>query len=215
VNLLNGHCRIGTVGRALRRIEARTAPDGELLLRGPNIMKGYYRREQETREALDPEGWLHTGDIARIDSDGYITITDRKKEIIVLSGGKNVSPSNIEMKLVSDPYIAQACVVGDRRKHLSALVVPDFEALADFLKQNGLADRPPEEVCESPAVRKLIHERIRALNRQLSDVEAIVAFSLLPRPFTQEAGELTPSLKLRRKIVIDRYHAQIDAMYRD
>ncbi|MGH7863875.1 MAG: AMP-dependent synthetase/ligase, partial [Candidatus Binataceae bacterium] len=215
VNLLGGRNKVGSVGRTLAQVEAKTAPDGELLVRGPNVMKGYYKREQETRETIDADGWLHTGDVARIDADGYIQITDRKKEIIVLSGGKNISPANIETKLVSDAYIAQACVIGDRRKHLAALLVPDFETLADFLQQNGYAGKAHEEICESAELRKLFHERIRAVNRQLSDVEAIVAFTLLPRPFTQEASELTPSLKLRRKIVVDHYKGQIESMYGD
>ncbi len=215
VNLLGGRNKIGTVGRALSHVEAKTAPDGELLVRGLNVMKGYYKRSQETREAIDDDGWLHTGDIARIDADGYITITDRKKEIIVLSGGKNVSPANIEMKLVRDAYVAQAMVIGDRRKHLAALLVPDFENLGEFLKQNGLAGKPPEELCESPALRKFFHERLREVNRQLSDVEALVAFTLLARPFTQEASELTPSLKLRRKVVMEHYKGAIESMFKE
>ncbi len=116
VNLDRGRTRIGTVGRPLATVQTMTAADGELLVRGPNVMKGYYKREDETREAIDSEGWLHTGDIATIDADGYITITDRKKEIIVLSGGKNISPANLESRLATDPYIAQACVIGDRQK---------------------------------------------------------------------------------------------------
>ncbi len=215
VNLLGGRNKIGTVGRTLAHVEAKTATDGELLVRGPNVMKGYYKREQETRDAIDADGWLHTGDIARIDADGYIQITDRKKEIIVLSSGKNVSPANLEMKLTSDAYIAQACVIGDRRKHLAALLVPDFESLTDFLKQNGLAEKPHDKICESAELRKLFHDRIRAVNRQLSDVEAIVTFTLLPQPFTQEASELTPSLKLRRKIVMEHYKGQIESMFKD
>jgi long-chain acyl-CoA synthetase len=216
VNLLGGgRNRIGTVGRALPNMEAKIAPDGELLVRGPNVMKGYYNREQETRETIDADGWLHTGDIAQIDSDGYIKITDRKKEIIVLSGGKNISPANLETRLVSDPYIAQACVIGDRRKHLAALLVPNLDTLAPYLKQNKLDAKPAEEIVESPAVRELFHTRLHEFNRPLSDVEAISKFTLLPRPFTQDAGELTPTLKLRRKIVQEHYRDQIESMYRE
>ncbi len=216
VNLLGGgRNRIGTVGRALPKVEARLAPDGELLVRGPNVMKGYYNREQETRETIDAEGWLHTGDIAQIDTDGYIRITDRKKEIIVLSGGKNVSPANLESRLVRDPYIAQACVIGDRRKHLAALLVPNLESLAPYLKQNNLDSKPPEEIVASPKLRELFHARLHEFNKPLSDIEAISSFTLLPRPFTQDAGELTPTLKLRRKIVHEHYREQIESMYRD
>jgi long-chain acyl-CoA synthetase len=214
-NLHNGKTRIGTVGLPLARIQVETAADGELLLRGPNIMKGYYKLEAETKEAIDEQGWLHTGDIAKIDVEGYISITDRKKEIIVLSGGKNVSPAYVESKLVGDKFISQACVVGDRRKHLAALVVPDYENLAEFLAENKLDPKNPDALAKSQALRTLIHGRIREINKQLSDVEAIVAFTIIPQPFTQENGELTPSLKVRRKIVQAHFKEQIDSMYGD
>ncbi|HEY6394248.1 MAG TPA: long-chain fatty acid--CoA ligase, partial [Candidatus Binataceae bacterium] len=209
---LHGKTRIGTVGRALARVQVETAPDGELLVRGPNVMKGYYGREAETREAIDSDGWLHTGDMASIDPEGYITITDRKKEIIVLSGGKNISPANLEMKLTADSYVAQACVIGDGRKHLVAILVPDFEYLADFLQQNQMAGKPPEEIVRSPALRELFHKKIREFNKPLSDVEAITAFTLIGQPFSQENGELTPTLKLRRKVVQEHYREQIETM---
>jgi long-chain acyl-CoA synthetase len=207
--------RVGTVGMPLVNIEAKTAGDGELLLRGPNVMKGYFGREDETREALDDDGWLHTGDIARIDADGYIAITDRKKEIIVLSGGKNVSPANLENRLMSDPYIAQACIVGDRRKHLAALIVPHFENLSAELTGDSLAGRSPAELVDEPALKSLFHRRLRELNRKLADFEAISAFTLLANPFSQDNGELTPTLKLRRRVVMTHYREQIEAMYRD
>jgi len=212
-NLHNGRTRIGTVGLPLARIETAIAADGELLLRGPNIMKGYYKLEAETKEAIDENGWLHTGDIGKIDAEGYISITDRKKEIIVLSGGKNISPAYVEGKLVGDKLISQACVVGDRRKHLAALVVPDCENLAEFLTRNNLDPRDPQALAKSPALRALLQGRIHEVNKQLSDVEAIVAFTIVPQPFTQENGELTPSLKVRRKVVQAHFKAQIDSMY--
>ena len=212
-NLHGGKTRIGSVGRALRRVETDTAPDGELLIRGPNVMKGYYKLDAETKEAIDENGWLHTGDIAKIDAEGYISITDRKKEIIVLSGGKNISPAYVEGKLVGDKYIAQACVVGDRRKHLAALIAPDYEHLADFLKDNNLDPKNSAEIATSPALRKLLHDRIREINKKMSDVEAIAAFTIVPQPFSQENGELTPSLKVRRKIVQAHYKDQIESMY--
>lgn len=210
---LHGQNKLGTVGRSLRRVEAKTASDGELLLHGPNVMKGYYKREQETGETVDSEGWLHTGDIAAIDPEGYIKITDRKKEIIVLSGGKNVSPAYVENKLTNDKYIAQACVFGDRQKHLGALIVPDMENLADFVKENGLEGKSAEEIAESPALRKLIQQRISEVNRQVSDVEAVVRFKLLPRQFTQESGELTPSLKVRRRMVAQHYKNDVSGLF--
>jgi long-chain acyl-CoA synthetase len=210
---LHGRTRIGTVGRALKDVEVKTAADGELLVRGANVMKGYYGREAESREAVDSEGWLHTGDVAQIDAEGFIRITDRKKEIIVLSGGKNISPANLETRLVSDPYIAQACVIGDRRKHLAAIVVPDFETLAEKLKDLQLAGKKPEELVREPKLREFFQTRIRQLNRPLSDVEAIVDFRLTASPFSQENSELTPTLKLRRKIVQEHYRDAIEAMY--
>ena len=212
---LHAKTRIGTVGQPLARIQVETAPDGELLLRGPNIMKGYYKLEADTKEAIDENGWLHTGDIAKIDVEGYIAITDRKKEIIVLSGGKNVSPAYVESKLVGDKFISQACVVGDRRKHLAALLVPDYENLAEFLTSNQLDPKNPEALAKSPALKALLHQRIREINKQLSDVEAIVGFTIIAQPFTQENGELTPSLKVRRKIVQAHFKEQIDAMFGD
>jgi long-chain acyl-CoA synthetase len=215
VNLHNGKTRIGTVGRPLAHIKVETAADGELLLRGPNIMKGYYKLEADTKEAIDEQGWLHTGDIAKIDVEGYISITDRKKEIIVLSGGKNVSPAYVESKLAGDKFISQACVFGDRRKHLAALIVPDYENLAEFLASNKLDPKNADALAKSAALKTFMHGRIREINKQLSDVEMIVAFTIIPQPFTQENGELTPSLKVRRKIVQAHFKEKIDAMFGD
>ncbi|MGH7814629.1 MAG: AMP-dependent synthetase/ligase [Candidatus Binataceae bacterium] len=212
-NLNNGKTRIGTVGRPLPHVQIELAPDGELLARGPSVMKGYYKHETETKEAIDEKGWLHTGDIATIDLEGYITITDRKKEIIVLSGGKNVSPAYVEGKLLADKHLAQACVVGDRRKHLAALLVPNYENLGDFLKANNLDPAQPE-TAKAPALRQFVQERIREINRNLSDVEAIAAFAIVPQ-FTQENGELTPTLKVRRKMVQAHYKELIDSLYGD
>jgi len=182
-------------------------------VRGANVMRGYWGLEAETREAVDVHGWLHTGDIARIDRDGYIAITDRKKEIIVLSGGKNVSPANLEARLAADPAIAQACVVGDRQKHLGALIVPDFEFVAAEPALKAAAAKGLEQAVADPAMRKFYQSRIREFNRTLSDVETISAFTLLSNPFSQENGELTPTLKLRRRVVQDHYRREIDSMY--
>ncbi|HSU90286.1 MAG TPA: hypothetical protein VLI44_02475, partial [Sporolactobacillaceae bacterium] len=152
---------------------------------------------------------------AKIDVEGYISITDRKKEIIVLSGGKNISPAYVESKLIADKFISQACVIGDRKKHLAALVVPDYENLVDFLSENKLDPKNPDELAKSQPLRQFVQARIREINKQLSDVEAIAAFTIVPQPYTQENGELTPSLKVRRKVVQAHFKDQIDSMYGD
>lgn len=212
---LHSRTRIGTVGLPLKNIDVRTAPDGELLVRGPNVMKGYYHRDSETREAIDADGWLHTGDIAQIDAEGYIKIIDRKKDIIVLSGGKNVSAAYLESKLASDPFIAQACVVGDRRKHLAAILVPNFETLAARPPDNVPIGRcQPAELVNDRTLREFFRSRIREFNRPLSDVERIVDFVLTEQPFSQDNGELTPTMKIRRRTVQEHYQAQIEALYR-
>ncbi len=210
---LHGQTRPGTVGRPLPNVQVKLAPDGELLVKSPSVMKGYYKREEETREVIDSEGWLHTGDLATIDADGFITIRERKKEIIVLSGGKNVSPVYVENKLTSDPYIAQACVIGDERKHLGALLVPNFESLKPYLNEIGLAQASPAEIVRHSEVRNFYARRLREINKALAAHEAVAAFSLVPEPFSQERNELTPTLKVRRKVIYEHYRQEIEAMF--
>jgi len=209
---LHGRTRLGTVGPPLYNLKVKAADDGELLIHGPSVMKGYYKRDDETREAIDAEGWLHTGDIVAIDAEGFIAIKDRKKEIIVLSGGKNVSPANLEAKLTADAYISQACVVGNRRKHLAALIVPNFEMLSQYAKQKGL-EGTPETLVEQTPIRSFYQQRVRDLNKSLSAIDTIVAFRVLARAFSQENGELTPTLKVRRRIVEQHYRDEIESMY--
>jgi long-chain acyl-CoA synthetase len=211
---LPGRTKIGTVGKPLKNIEVRTLADGELLVRGPNVMKGYFGMREESARALDSDGWLHTGDLAAIDSDGYVRITGRKKEIIVLSNGKNVSPAYLESRLENDPCISQCCVVGDRQKHLAALIVPNFEALPGELKADRLIGAG-ERVVNDPRLRAFFHQRLREFNKAVSEVETVVAFTLLSQPFTQENGQFTPTLKLRRQIVQRDYQAEIAAMFHD
>jgi len=212
VNLL-GQTRPGSVGRPLKGVQVKLAEDGELLVHGANVMQGYYKLEQDTKAAIDEAGWLHTGDIAAIDAEGFIAIRDRKKEIIVLSGGKNVSPAAIEGKLGRIPLIAQACVVGDRRKHLGALLVPNFEKLAEELKGSGIETSSPQALVEETKVKAMFHNQLRQLNRTLADYEAISAFRLIPTPFSQEAGEITPTMKLRRKAILEHYRREVEDMY--
>jgi len=178
-------------------------------------MRGYYNNERDSHEAIDIDGWLHTGDIAQIDSAGYITIIDRKKDIIVLSNGKNVSAANLESKLVTDPFIAQACVIGDRRKHLAAILVPNFETLLAKPPNNvRIEQRQPAELVNDRTLREFFRARIGEFNRPLSDVDRIADFVLTEHPFSQDNGELTPTMKIRRRIVQQHYEAQIEALYR-
>jgi long-chain acyl-CoA synthetase len=210
---LHGRTRAGSVGQPLKGVEVKLADDGELLIRGANVMKGYYGLPEDTRQAIDGDGWLYSGDIAAIDAEGFIAIRDRKKEIIVLSGGKNVSPAALEAKLIGQPFIAQACVIGDRRKHVAALLVPDFEKLGEALKRDGIDTSSPQTLVEDPKVKALYQKQLRQLNHSLADYEAITAFRLIPTPFSQERNEMTPTMKLRRKIILEHYHREVESMY--
>ena len=204
--------RVGTVGRALPGVELKIAEDGEILARGPNIMAGYYNKPQATADALK-DGWFHTGDIGTIDSEGYLAITDRKKDLLVTSGGKKIAPQPIETTLKRNPLIAEAVVLGDRRKYASALIVPDFTALERRLKDLG---RPPGDranLVKRDDVRGLYQEIVDALNLELSQFERIKKIALLPREFTIESGELTPTLKVKRKVVEERWREEIEGMY--
>jgi long-chain acyl-CoA synthetase len=209
-----GRAKLGTVGPAIPGVELRIAEDGEILARGPNIMMGYYNLPGETAAALDPDGWFRTGDIGRLDEDGYLTITDRKKEILVNAYGKNVAPAPIENALKSSRYIEQAVVIGDRRKFLSALLVPDYDALRAWGRRWGIESGDNETLLADHRVRELILEEVRAVNHALSHSEQIQAWELLPRPFTVESGELTPTQKVKRRVVTERYAAVIDQVYK-
>ena len=186
--------RFGTVGPAIPGIEVRTADDGEVLVRGPNLFSGYYKDEAATREVVDPEGWLHTGDVGSIE-DGFLTITDRKKDIIVTAGGKNVSPQNIENELKSSKYVSQALVIGDRRPFLTALITLDEAA-------KGLSDP-----------QALINELVDAVNQDKASFEQVKRFTILPRDFSAEHDEVTPTLKLKRKVCAEHFASEIEALY--
>jgi long-chain acyl-CoA synthetase len=207
-----GAARAGSVGRAIPGIELRIAPDGEILARGPNIMTGYYNKPVETAEALR-DGWFHTGDIGTLDADGYLTITDRKKDLLVTSGGKKIAPQPLEASLKRSPLVAEAIVLGDRRKFAAALIVPDFAALERRLRDLGRPLAPREELVTRPEVIGLYEEIVEALNQELSQFERIKKIRLLPREFTIESGELTPTLKIRRKTIEENWQGEIEAMY--
>jgi long-chain acyl-CoA synthetase len=207
------HYKFGTVGEPLPGVECRTAADGEILLRGPNIMKGYYHDAESTRAGLDAEGWLHTGDIGEIDAEGFLTITDRKKDLIVTSGGKKVAPQMIENLLKADPLIEEAFVLGDGERHLIALVTLDRPRLAELAGQTGFKISA-EDAASDPRVQALVKEKIRAVNKRLAAYEAVRDFRILPHSFSMERAEVTPTLKLRRQIIEERYKDIIEEMTR-
>jgi long-subunit acyl-CoA synthetase (AMP-forming) len=208
-----GAPRVGTVGKPMGGIEFSLAEDGELLLRGGNVMVGYRNAPEQTAEAIDPDGWLRTGDIAEIDADGYIKIVDRKKELIINAGGKNMSPANIEQKLkASSPLIGQACVIGDARPYNVALLVLDPDAAAAHAKAHGL-DPDPAALAADPGTYELIRSAVEAANARMSRVEQIKRFTVLGVDWLPDGDELTPTMKLKRRGVAAKYAAEIEALY--
>jgi long-subunit acyl-CoA synthetase (AMP-forming) len=206
--------RVGTVGRPVPGIELSLAEDGELLLRGPNVMLGYRGDPHKTAEAIDPDGWLHTGDIAEIDADGYVRIVDRKKELIINSGGKNMSPANIEQRLkAASPLIGQACAIGDRRPYNVALIVLDPDAAAAHPGARGLLARSLAELAADPGIRTAVAAGVAEANTHLSRIEQIKRFAVLAADWSPSTGELTPTLKLKRRVITEKYAAEIDALY--
>lgn len=211
VNRLESN-RIGSVGPPAPGVEVRIADDGEILARGPNIMLGYWNKPEATRETVDAEGWLHTGDIGHFDPDGYLYITDRKKDILVTSGGKNVAPQPIEAALAASAYVGQAVAVGDNFPYVTALVTPNFETLQAYFTEHAI-NAGKEDIATHPVTESLVAAAIKEVNAGLAPYERIRRFTVLPHEFTLERGELTPSLKVRRKVVTERYREQIEEMY--
>jgi long-chain acyl-CoA synthetase len=214
VNRLD-HNKLGTVGPTVPGVEMKLAPDGEILFRGRNLMKGYYEDPAATAETIDDEGWLHTGDIGTIDEDGFLTITDRKKELIVTAAGKNIAPQRVEKALRASPYLSQIIVHGDRRKYVTALVVLEREALLSWASGQGLGALGFEELCRREEVRRLIETEIAECNRGLASFETVKKFRILPRELSIESGELTPTLKVKRRVVCQHYADLLDEMYRE
>lgn len=205
-----GRNKIGTVGPPVPGTEVRIAEDGEILVKGPGVMKAYFNDPAATAEVLR-DGWLYTGDIGEVDADGHLRITDRKKDIIVTAGGKNVAPQNLENDLKTDPLVSQVMVHGDRRKFLSALVTLNEEAVRAWGRERGLT--PGVALHEDPKVVARIQEAIDALNARQASYATIKRFAIIPRDFTQESGELTPTLKVKRKVVTRNYQAVLDGFY--
>ena len=204
--------RFGTVGRALPGFELKLADDGELLVRSETIFQGYYKDPEATAEVMTPDGWLLTGDIAEIDADGYVTITDRKKDIIVTAGGKNVAPQNLENELKGSKYISQALVVGDRKPYVAALITVDAEEIGKWAAKEGIAGGPAE-LSQEPKVRELVQGIVDEVNADRSRHEQVRRFEILPRDFTMDADELTPTLKLKRRVCKEHFAAELDELY--
>jgi long-chain acyl-CoA synthetase len=208
-----GNVRYGTVGHPLPGVEVRLAEDGELLVRGPNVMKGYFNQPEATAAAIDPDGWFHTGDVAAFDPDGRIRIVDRKKEIIVMSNGKNVAPQPIENSLKASRLIDQVMLVGDRRPYITALVVPQADALQAFAAEHKLGQLAPEDLLSHPQVQALYAHEIETTCRDFARFEQVKRFRLLPRPFDPARDELTPTLKLKRRVIASHFSSEIEALY--
>jgi long-chain acyl-CoA synthetase len=205
--------KIGTIGRPIPGVEVKIADDGEILSRGPHIMKGYWNKPEATAEAIDADGWLRTGDLGSIDADGFVTITGRKKDLIVLSNGKKVAPTLIESLLVADEFIDQAVVHGDRRKFLSALVVPNFTRLTEEARRQGIDGLASPELVRKPEILQFFDDRVQKRLACVSPQERVKRFILLPRAFTLADDELTTTLKYRRQVIFGRYQKELDALY--
>jgi long-chain acyl-CoA synthetase len=206
--------RLGTVGKVIPGVEVKIAADGEILTRGPNVMKGYYKKEAETREVLE-DGWFKTGDIGRFDADGFLVITDRKKDLIITSGGKNIAPQPIENLLKTSPYIAGAVVIGDRRRFVSALIVPHFDKLVEYAKGQGIPADKMEDLVRDRRIVAFLLAEVNKVTPHLASYERIKKIAVLPRDLEIEKGEVTATLKVRRGNVTAAHQAMIDALYRE
>jgi long-chain acyl-CoA synthetase len=203
--------KFGKVGRAFNGCEIKIADDGEILVRGPNIFQGYYKNEEATRETLE-DGWLHTGDIGELDEDGYLSITGRKKDIIITAGGKNITPANLEAEIKQSPVVSQCVVIGDRKPYLVALITLDMEECAKLAEEKGWPT-DPAELAGHEGMRALIREHIEKVNEKFARVEQVKKFEILPHDLSQETGELTPTLKVKRNVVADKYERDVEALY--
>lgn len=205
--------KFGTVGKPIPGVEVKIAEDGEILARGPNIMKGYYKNKKATEETIDKDGWLHTGDIGEFDKHGFLKITDRKKHLFKTSGGKYIAPQQLESLFTRSKFIDQFVLIGDNKTFLSALITPDFEAIREYADAHKIPYDRVEDLAHHPEIYKLIEKDIQTLQKNLASYERIRKFVILDKPFTIEGGELTPTLKIRRKIIEERYSHLIKDIY--
>jgi long-chain acyl-CoA synthetase len=208
------HFKFGSVGQAQPGIEVKIAPDGEILGRGPNIAKGYFKKPEATAEVFLADGWFATGDIGRIDEDGFLFITDRKKDLIVTAGGMNIAPQNIENLLKGDPFISQAMVHGDKRPYPVAIITLNPEELAKFAKEQGILNAEPAALAKHPKVVEHVARIVEARNAELQSYAKVKKFAILPVDFTVENGLLTPTLKVKRRIITDKHRELLDSLYR-
>jgi long-chain acyl-CoA synthetase len=204
--------RFGSVGKPFPGVDVKIADDGEILVKGANIFRGYYKNKDATDDTI-VDGWLHTGDIGRIDEDGFLYITGRKKDIIITAGGKNITPANLENWLKQDQYISQAVVYGDRRPYLTALITLDPESIGPWAEQQGLGTTDPAELAKRDEVREMVQKVVDQVNSRVGPVEQIKKFTILSHDLTQETGELTPTLKVKRNVVYEKYDDELDRMY--
>jgi long-chain acyl-CoA synthetase len=203
--------KFGKVGRAFAGCEIKIADDGEILVRGPNIFQGYYKNEEATRETLEG-GWLHTGDIGELDEDGYLSITGRKKDIIITAGGKNITPANLEAEIKQSPYVSQCVVIGDRRPYLVALITLDMEECAKLAEEKGWPS-DLDRLRHNEGMRAVIQDHLDKVNEKFARVEQVKKFEILPHDLSQETGELTPTMKVKRNVVADKFEKDVDALY--
>lgn len=211
-NRLNDY-KFGTVGKTMPGVEIKIAKDGEILAYGPNIMQGYYKNRKETEETIK-DGWLYTGDIGVFDAEGFLIITDRKKHLFKTSGGKYIAPTPIENMFLASKYIDQFILIGDRRMFLSALIVPDYEALKEYADANRIQYKTVEELIDMKQIYELLDRELDQFQKKLANFERVRKFAILDKPFTIETGELTPSLKVKRKVIEERYKDLIEDMYK-
>jgi len=205
--------RVGTAGKAIRNVEVRTARDGEIETRGPHVMRGYWNKPEETRAVFTEDGWFKTGDIGSIDSDGFLTITDRKKELFKTSGGKYIAPQPIEQLIKSSRFVSQVVLIGNERKFPAALIVPDWERIESYLKLKGIKSETRAALCHHPRIINLFERQIAARTNNLAQYEKVKRIALLDHELTVEGGELTPTLKVKRRVVDEKYRDLIDQMY--
>ena len=205
--------RIGSVGKKIENVEIKIAEDGEILAKGPSIFKGYWNLPEETKNAFTPDGWFKTGDIGSIDADGFLYITDRKKDLIKTSGGKFIAPQPIENALKANVLIAQAALIGDRRKYASVIISPHFPLLEDWARANGVTFSNQQQLVADQKVRELYRGVVEDLNKRLAQFETIKKILVVPDEFTVASGEITPTLKLKRRIIEAKYKDQIDELY--